>query len=80
MTSRHTGVIVRGGINYRFNWGGPPVVGTNVNRLFVLVSLSAGLPIVHCDRQRPRSPGAARFPFHGRAGALHGFEGLGATT
>jgi outer membrane immunogenic protein len=22
---RHTGVIVRGGINYRFNWGGPPV-------------------------------------------------------
>jgi len=23
--SRHTGVIVRGGINYRFNWGGPVV-------------------------------------------------------
>jgi outer membrane immunogenic protein len=23
---RHTGVIVRGGINYRFNWGGPPLV------------------------------------------------------
>ncbi len=23
-----TGVIVRGGINYRFNWGGPPVVGS----------------------------------------------------
>src|SRR5262245_60090602 len=22
---QHTGVIVRGGINYRFNWGGPPV-------------------------------------------------------
>lgn len=24
--ARHTGVIVRGGINYRFNWGGGPVV------------------------------------------------------
>jgi outer membrane immunogenic protein len=23
--TRHTGVIVRGGINYRFNWGGPVV-------------------------------------------------------
>jgi outer membrane immunogenic protein len=23
-----TGVVVRGGINYRFNWGGPPVVGS----------------------------------------------------
>ncbi len=26
--TRHTGVIVRGGINYRFNWGGAPVVGS----------------------------------------------------
>ena len=25
---RHTGVIVRGGINYRFNWGGPGVVAS----------------------------------------------------
>jgi outer membrane immunogenic protein len=26
--ARHTGVIVRGGINYRFNWGGPGVVAS----------------------------------------------------
>ena len=25
---RLTGVVVRGGINYRFNWGGPPVVAS----------------------------------------------------
>ena len=65
---QHTGVIVRGGINYRFNWGGPPVVGELLNQPFVSKPFGSLLE----PARRKATAGKSRCgccPFHdGRAG------------